>query len=115
VDFIQPNVGRAGGFRECLRIADLASAKDLIYAPHTGSSSAITMAAELQIASAVPNFGIYEHMQSDWSKKQKNPLRENLVEENVEIYNNGKVAVPDRPGLGITLNEDVVEENRIDQ
>ena len=97
VDFIQPNVGRAGGFRECLRIADLASAKDLIYAPHTGSSSAITMAAELQIAAAVPNFGIYEHMQSDWSKEQKNPLREDLVEEDVEVYEDGEVHVPD-PG-----------------
>lgn len=115
VDFIQPNVGRAGGFRECLRIADLASAKDLIYAPHTGSSSAITMAAELQIAGAVPNFGIYEHMQSDWSKDQKNPLREDLVEEDVEVYNDGEIAVPDRPGLGITLNEEVVEEHRIDK
>jgi D-arabinonate dehydratase/D-galactarolactone cycloisomerase len=115
VDFIQPNVGRAGGFRECLRIADLASAKDLIYAPHTGSSSAITMAAELQIAAAVPNFGIYEHMQSDWSKEQKNPLREDLVEEDVEVYEDGEVHVPDRPGLGITLNEDVLDAHRIDQ
>jgi len=115
VDFIQPNVGRAGGFRECLRIADMAAAKDLIYAPHTGSSSAITMAAELQIAGAVPNFGIYEHMQSDWSKEHGNPLREDLVEEDVEVYEDGEVAVPDRPGLGITLNDDVVEEHRIDQ
>lgn len=115
VDFLQPNVGRAGGFRECLRIADMASAKDLIYAPHTGSSSAITMAAELQIAAAVPNFGIYEHMQSDWSKEQKNPLREDLVEEDVEVYEDGEVKVPDRPGLGITINEDILEAHRIDK
>lgn len=115
IDFIQPNVGRAGGFRECLRIADLASAKDLIYAPHTGSSSAVTMAAELQIAAAVPNFGIYEHMQSDWSKEQKNPLREDLVEEDVEVYADGEVKVPDRPGLGVTINEDVLEAHRIDR
>lgn len=114
IDFIQPNVGRAGGFKECMAIADMASAKDLVYAPHTGSSSAVTMAAELQVAAAVPNFGIYEHMRSDWSKDQHNPLREELVEETVEDYADGELAVPDRPGLGITLDEDVLDAHRID-
>lgn len=114
VDFIQPNVGRTGGFQECMAIADMADAKGLVYAPHTGSSSAVTMAAELQVAAAVRNFSIYEHMRSDWSKDQTNPLRKDLVEEDVEQYADGEVAVPDRPGLGVTINEDVLEEHRID-
>lgn len=115
VDFVQPNVGRTGGFQECMAIADMADARDLVYAPHTGSSSAVTMAAELQVAAAVRNFGIYEHMRSDWSKDQKNPLRQDLVEEDVEQYADGEVAVPDRPGLGVTIHEDVLEAHRIDR
>lgn len=115
IDFVQPNVGRAGGFIECMAIADMADAKDLIYAPHTGSSSAVTMAAELQVAAAVPNFGIYEHMRSDWSKDQRNPLRNDLVEEDIERFSDGSIEVPDRPGLGITIDEDVLEAHRIDR
>ena len=115
VEFVQPNVGRAGGVRECLAIADMADARNLIYAPHTGSSSAVTMAAELQIAAAVPNFGIYEHMRSDWSDDHPNPLRSDLATEEIEVVDDGEIAVPDRPGLGITLDEDVLSEHRIDR
>jgi L-alanine-DL-glutamate epimerase-like enolase superfamily enzyme len=73
------------------------------------------MAAELQVAASVPNFGIYEHMQSDWDDDQPNPLRDDLVEEDVEVVEDGEIEVPDRPGLGITLDEDVLEAHRIDR
>ncbi|MGH7707619.1 MAG: mandelate racemase/muconate lactonizing enzyme family protein [Vulcanimicrobiaceae bacterium] len=115
LDIVQPNVTRSGGFTECMRIAAMAEAFHVPYAPHTGSGSAVCMAAELHLAAALPNFLIYEHMQSDWSKTFHNPLRIDLVERSAEAFKDGFMALPRGPGLGIQLNDEVVERHRIDR
>src|SRR5690606_17917380 len=79
LSIIQPNATRSGGISECSAIAWMADAAGVAYAPHTGSSSAVAMAAARHLAAATPNFLIYEHMVSDWSPAQKNPLRDELV------------------------------------
>ena len=115
MDIIQPNVTRAGGFTECMRIAAMAEAFHVPYAPHTGSGTAVCMAAELHMAAALPNFLIYEHMQSDWSKTFENPLRRKLVQRSAEHFEDGFMHLPPGPGLGIALDEDIVERYRIDR
>lgn len=115
LDIVQPNISRCGGFTECLRIAALAEAFHVPYAPHTGSCTAVCLAAGLHLAAALPNFLIYEHMQSDWSKTFTNPLRHNLVTRGVEVFHKGYLELPPGPGLGIELDEDVVERYRIDR
>ena len=110
---VQPNAGRAGGITECMRIATLASTTGAHYAPHTGSSSAVAMAVALQLATAVPNFLIYEHMISDWDDQQPNPLRHELLEEPVEVFTEGRMRIPEGPGLGITLNSEILERYRL--
>lgn len=114
LDIVQPNVGRAGGFTECMRIAALAESFHIPYAPHTGSTTSVCHVAELHLSAALPNFLIYEHMQSDWSKTEGNPLRENLLTEPAEVRDGAFIALPSGPGLGITLNEDVVDNHRIE-
>lgn len=114
LDIVQPNVGRAGGFTECLRIAALAEAFHIPYAPHTGSCTAICMAAELHLAAALPGFLIYEHMQADWSRDAPNPLRHDLVVSEVEAFRDGYLDLPTGPGLGIELNTAVAERYRTD-
>lgn len=109
---VQPNAGRAGGLTECMRIASLAETFGIAYAPHTGSSSAVSMAVAIQIGAAVPNFMIYEHMISDWNDEQPNPLRHELLTEPVEQLEQGRVRVPESPGLGFELDEDVLERCR---
>lgn len=113
IDIIQPDVARAGGFSECRKIGALSSAFNIAYAPHTGSSSAVCMAASIQMAAALPNFLIYEFMRSDWSAEQRNPLREDLVREPVEAFEQGHILVPDRPGIGVELNETIVSRYRV--
>lgn len=109
VDIIQPNACRTGGLSEVRKIAALSSAFHIPYAPHTGSCSAIALAVGLHIATALPHFLTYEYMQSDWSKDQPNPLRHDLVREPIEVFADGYMAPPpDRPGLGIELNDAVV-------
>ena len=114
LDIVQPNVGRAGGFTECMRIAALAESFHIPYAPHTGSTTSVCHVAELHLSAALPNFMIYEHMQADWSKTEGNPLRENLLTEPAEVRDGPFIALPGGPGLGIALNEDVVDRYRIE-
>lgn len=113
VDIVQPNVCRAGGFTEIKKIAAIASAWHLSYAPHTGSCSAVCLAASLHVAAALPNFLIHEFMRSDWSRNQPNPLRHHLTVEPVEIYENGHLNAPVKPGLGIEINQDIVERYQV--
>ena len=110
LDIVQPNVCRAGGFTECKKIAALSSTFHIPYAPHTGSSSAVCMAASLHLAAALPNFLIYEYMQTDWNKDQKNPLRWDLVQLPIKSFKDSHIELEDKPGLGIELNEEVVSQ-----
>lgn len=114
LDIVQPNIGRAGGFTECLRTAALAEAFHIPYAPHTGSTSAVCHLAELHLAAALPGFLIYEHMQSDWSKTDLNPLRGELLLGSGEVRNGSYISLPEGPGLGLQLNEEIVQRYRID-
>ena len=112
LDIVQPNVSRAGGFTECMRTAALAEAFHIPYAPHTGSTTAVCHAAELHLSAALPNFLIFEQMQSDWSKTEGNPLREDLVIKPVEVREGAYLELPRGPGLGVELNEGVVDRYR---
>lgn len=113
IDIIQPNISRAGGITEGRRIAALSRAFHIPYAPHTGSCSAVCLAATLQFAVSLPNFLVFEFMQSDWSKSQPNPFRHELLQDPVEVLVEGAMAVPEEPGIGVKLNMDVVERYRV--
>lgn len=113
VDIFQPNISRTGGITEARRIAALCQAYHVPYAPHTGSCSAVCLAATLQFSVALPNFLMFESMQSDWSKAQPNPLRHNLLKEPAEIFQDGYMVIQEKPGIGAELNEDVVDNWRV--
>jgi D-arabinonate dehydratase/D-galactarolactone cycloisomerase len=111
IDIVQPNVCRGGGITEILKIAHMSQAFHIPYAPHTGSCSAVCLALELHIATALPNFLIFEYMQSDWAKDEPNPLRHDLLEEPFEVFSDGYLNAPpeDRYGIGVELNEEVLK------
>lgn len=113
IDIVQPSLCRTGGFTEAKKIAALASAFHVPYAPHTGSSSVVSMAAALHLAVALPNFLIYEYMLSDWNKEQRNPLRWDLAELPIKSFQDSYIEVDDKPGLGIELNEEVIKKYRV--
>ncbi|MDS2172749.1 mandelate racemase/muconate lactonizing enzyme family protein [Nesterenkonia sp. CL21] len=87
-DIIQPDAPRVGGITQFLRLAGLAHHAGLTLAPH------FAMEIHLHLAAAYPTEPWVEHF--DWL----NPL----FEERLEIAD-GRMMVPDRPGLGITLSE----------
>lgn len=97
-DYIQPDVSHAGGIMELKKIAAAAESYYIPFAPHNPSGP-VANAATLQIAACCPNFSILEIMYSDvdW--------RKDVTNEQLH-YENGYMDIPDRPGLGIEINEE---------
>ena len=99
VDVIQPDLCHAGGISECKKIAAMAEAYYVKIAPHNPQGPVATAAAA-HLAMAIPNFHILEYVRQEPYRDQA--LREAWVVENGHLY------VPDRPGLGVELNEEVL-------
>ncbi len=99
VRFVQPDLSKAGGVTEVMRIAGLTSAWRLPLNPHT-SLTAINMAASLHLLAAVDEAGYFE---SDLTAY--NPFRDAMGGEGFEPDADGMVLPPDRPGHGIEIDE----------
>jgi galactonate dehydratase len=98
VDVAQPDICHAGGISELRKIAALAEACYVKIAPHNPNGPVATMAS-VHLAAAIPNFLILEFAQQ--------PLR-NEVQRQGLVVRDGWAELPDRPGLGIELNAEVI-------
>jgi galactonate dehydratase len=106
MDIIMPDVTVLGGIGELKKVGDMAQAWGIPTAPH-GPFGPITNAAGVQAMAALPGFLILEY---GWGEV---PWRHNLINP-VEQIVNGRIPVTSRPGLGYELNQDVVNQYRID-
>ncbi len=103
VDVIQPDIGRAGGLTECLRIAKLADHRGLLCTPH-GWKSGLTIAGEIHLSGAASNVPFIEFMVPElWPSI----IRSELVRPEF-TPKNGVIELPKTPGLGVELNDEVV-------
>jgi L-alanine-DL-glutamate epimerase-like enolase superfamily enzyme len=102
VDIILPDVCRAGGISEGLKIARLADIYQTPWAAHVSMGTPIHIAAALHLAAATPNFLICE------CPTHQNPIGNNLLR-NPVICEDGYFHIPEGPGLGIELDEEALE------
>jgi D-galactarolactone cycloisomerase len=102
LDVVQPDVCRAGGITECRRIAELADAFGLAFAPHVSIGSAVHVAATLHLAAAMPNTMTSEYWIGD------NPIGNAWLMQPIEMVD-GYVALPVGSGLGIALTPEALE------
>lgn len=102
VDVIQPDVTRVGGITESMRIVQLAAMSGTQTVFHSWSTG-IIKAATLQLVAACPNIQFFEYCVADTE------LNKRLVTEKFPLTD-GKVAIPDGPGIGIEIDEAVVRE-----
>jgi 2-dehydro-3-deoxyphosphogalactonate aldolase len=102
--FAQPDLGSCGGITACKKIASLAEASYVLMAPHVWGGPIITAAA-LQIDAHIPNFLIQE------SIYKSRGFFDELVVEPFE-WDRGDLIPPDRPGIGIELDEEKLEAHR---
>ncbi|HEX4216303.1 MAG TPA: mandelate racemase/muconate lactonizing enzyme family protein [Candidatus Dormibacteraeota bacterium] len=105
VRIVQPDLATAGGLRETKRIADHADRQDMPSVFHFAGSP-ISFMANVHTAAATRSFMCLEHHALDipWWEDLVTGLDHPLVED-------GYVRVPERPGLGVDLNLDVIAEH----
>jgi len=107
VDFAMPDVMRCGGITETKKIATLCEAFDVTCTPHNYSTG-VGLAATLQVVACSPGCAWLEYDVTDY------PLYEALLASPVDVDGDGRVAVPDDPGLGVKLPEGIVEKYGIE-
>lgn len=111
VDIIQPDPSHAGGITETRKIAAMAEAWDVALALHCPLGP-IALAANLQLDAVCHNAFIQEqslgiHYNED------NDLLDYVSDRSVFAYEDGFVRIPGGPGLGITVNQDYVDERAV--
>ncbi|MGC9105560.1 MAG: enolase C-terminal domain-like protein [Thermoprotei archaeon] len=107
VDILQPDVTNIGGVTVARKVVSVAEAFSVDIAFHNAFGP-IQNAVEVQMSSVIPNFAILESFY-DWFPQWKRDL----------VYNStpvegGKSRVPNKPGIGVDVNEKLVEELRVE-
>ena len=100
LDIVQPDVTKVGGISEQRRIAWSAQDHGIAYVGH-GWNTAVGLAAELQLAAALPHTELVEY-------KTGSAYIDELTVDGFALDADGMLAIPDRPGLGIELDGDAI-------
>jgi galactonate dehydratase len=108
VDIIQPDVSHAGGITEVKKIASMAEAYDVALAPHCPLGP-IALAACLHVDATSHNAFIQEQSLGIHYNKG-NDILDYITDRSVFDYQDGFVKIPQRPGLGIEIDEAYVRE-----
>ncbi len=108
VDIVHPDLATSGGILETKKIGDIAQEFGVPMAMHFAGTP-VSFMANVHCAAATENFLVLEFHSVEV------PWWNDLVQGiETPIVKNGYVKVPDTPGLGVTLNEDVVRAHLID-
>ena len=114
-DIAQPDVGNVGGITEFKHVQSLAYANGIHVYPHVWGTS-IMIAASLHLASTFNNLPISSYpkqlsqepiMEFDQSE---NPIRYKISKKDPFKFDNGYLHVPSSPGLGVEIDEEMIEE-----
>lgn len=104
-DIVQPDITRCGGISEMRKIYDLSDMNGIRLVPH-GFSTGILLAATVQFLAAAEHGDLMEYSEST------SPLFSGLVK-NLIPFEDGWVTVPDCIGLGVQLDEEMIETYRM--
>lgn len=99
-DIVQPDVTKVGGLSEQRRIAWLAQDFGVKYVGH-GWNTALGLACDLQLATALPNVDLVEYIGGS-------AYVDRIIEKPFGLDADGMLAIPDVPGIGVTLDPDKV-------
>jgi len=102
LEIAQPDVMRTG-LTGAHKVAVLCEAHRIPVAPHVGVCTPVGMAATWQFAAAIPNFWVQEHQLALANGAEE------VLDTPLEVRG-GKLMVPLRPGLGVSVNQSTVED-----
>ena len=110
-DIFQPEIASCGGITELKRIGSIAHAYDTRIIPHNWGSG-ISQAATIQFIANLPPVPMSlvptcePMMEFDQSE---HPFSKDLIYGAIKLDKDGFVQVPDKPGLGIEVNEEILD------
>jgi L-alanine-DL-glutamate epimerase-like enolase superfamily enzyme len=104
VDMVHPDLATSGGLLETKKIGDYAEEKGVAMAMHFAGTP-VSFMANIHCAAATQNFVALEHHSVDTD------YWESLVKTKVPMIEKGFANVPEAPGLGVELNEEVVKKH----
>jgi len=104
VSYVQPDVVHAGGILECKKIAAIAEAHSIEVTLHNPQSEVSTLAS-LHVDACTPNCVIQEMVEN------RTPWIKDLFFGGAVKIKNGYAELPDRPGLGVDLDEKVAAQH----
>jgi L-alanine-DL-glutamate epimerase-like enolase superfamily enzyme len=96
-DIVQPDVTKVGGISEERRIGWMAQEHGVRFIPH-GWNTAVGLAADLQLASAFADTDLVEYI-------TESPYVDELAAGGWQLDADGMLPIPDKPGLGLDLDE----------
>lgn len=99
-DIVQPDVTKVGGISEQRRIAWMAEDYGVKFIPH-GWNTAVGLAADLQLAAAIPLTDFVEYLTGS-------PFIDEITLGGWKLDQEGMLAIPQQPGLGLQLDPDIV-------
>ena len=102
VDIIMPDIQKCGGLLEARKIADMAHTYYIPMAPHAQASPIGTMAS-CHVMAAIPNALVIEW---HWSHPAARLTRWRQYVKEGDIIEKGYITVPDRPGIGLEMDEE---------
>ena len=105
-DITMPDIARTG-LTEGKRIASLADTYNIPVTPHIGGGGILSIAATIQFSATIPNFLIMEHSPGAYEMKGQITTRKPTVE-------NGAFVLDDTPGIGVTIDTEMLEAFAID-
>jgi D-galactarolactone cycloisomerase len=101
-DIVQPDVTKVGGISEERKIAQMAQDHGIKFIPH-GWNTALGVAADLHLSSAFPGTDLIEY-------KTGSAYVDEIVVGGWKLDSEGMLAIPDKPGLGVTIDADAVKK-----
>jgi L-alanine-DL-glutamate epimerase-like enolase superfamily enzyme len=109
VDIIHPDISFAGGFTGCMKIADYAAMSRTPVALHN-VGTLIRTYASAHLSMAIQNFYKSE---SSLGEPGRGQVTEQMTPAEPPVIKNGILQVPDRPGLGLLLDDDFLKKHLI--
>lgn len=111
VDILQPDLCFAGGFTECRKISAMAQAWNVAIMPHAWGSGVAQAASMQYLATIPPTPTTYFREEPMLEYDQSNhPFRNDLIYPALKMAPNGRVAISDRPGIGIEVNREMLKK-----
>jgi len=107
VDVVQPDLSHAGGISEVKRIAAMAEAHDVALAPHCPLGP-VALASCLQVDAVAAN-ALVQEQSLNIHYNETADLLDYVEDPSVFDYADGYVDLPEGPGLGVTVDEAVIE------